>query len=72
MEMLRRVPCFTNAKLSSTKILDFLPFTKRISVNLGGDPLIFLTAQLSIGTPEFEFPTFSNFRIARFKRLRKW
>ncbi|KAL6335990.1 hypothetical protein AAG906_003617 [Vitis piasezkii] len=35
MEMLRRVPCFTNAEPPSTKMSDFFPLTKWISVNLG-------------------------------------
>lgn len=38
MEMLRRVPCFTDVEPHSTKMSDFFPLTKRISMNLGGDP----------------------------------
>lgn len=52
MEMLKRVPCFTDIEPPSTKMLDFFPFTKWVSVNLGGDPLISVLAQLPLGTPE--------------------
>lgn len=52
MEMLKRVPCFTNAELPSTKMSDLFSFTKRISVNLGGDPPTFVSAQLPFGTLE--------------------
>ena len=45
MEMLRWVPCFTNAEPLSTKMLDFFPLTKWISVNLGGEPPIFVLAR---------------------------
>ena len=45
MEMLRRVPCFTDVKPPLTKMLDFFSLTKRISMNMGGDPPVFVTAQ---------------------------
>lgn len=45
MEMLRRVPCFTDVEPFLTKMLDFFSLTKRISVNMGGDPPVFVTAQ---------------------------
>ena len=53
MEMLKGVPCFTNAEASSTRMSDFFPLTKRVSVNMGGDPLAFVKAQLPFGTPEY-------------------
>lgn len=53
MEMLKRVSCFTDAESPSTKMSNLFPFTKRISVNLGGDPPTFVSAQLPFGTPEF-------------------
>ena len=46
MEMLNKVSCFTDAELPSTKMSDFFPLTKRVTVNLGGDPLVFVLAQL--------------------------
>lgn len=52
MEMLRWVPCFTNAEPLSTKMLDFFPLTKWISVNLGGEPPIFVLAWLPFSTPK--------------------
>ena len=52
MEMLMRVPCFTDAEPPSTKMSDFFSLTKWISVNLGGEPPIFVSARLPFGTPE--------------------
>lgn len=52
MEMLRRVPCFTNAEPPLTKMLDLFSLTMRISVNMGGDPPVFVTTWFSFGTPE--------------------
>ena len=72
MEMLRRVPCFTNAELPSKNMLDFFPLTKRILVNMGNDLPVFVLARLPFGTPESAIPVFSNCRIARFRRLQKW
>ena len=53
MEMLKRMSCFTDVEPPSTKMLDFFPFTKRISVNLGCNlpPLFqlgFLLVRLSL------------------------
>lgn len=53
IEMLRHVPCFTDAEPSSTKMFDFFLLTKRISVNLSGDPPSFVLAKLSFGMPKF-------------------
>lgn len=53
MEMLRRVPCFIDIEPSSTKMSDFFHLTKRISVNLGGEPPVFVSAWLLFDTPEF-------------------
>ena len=53
MEMLKGVSCFTDAKAPSTKMSDFFPLTKRVSVNMGGDPPTFVKARLPFGTPEF-------------------
>ena len=52
MEMLRRVPCFIDAEPPSTKMSDFFSLTKWISVNMGGDPPIFVTSWFPFGTPE--------------------
>ncbi|KAL6321734.1 hypothetical protein AAG906_031248 [Vitis piasezkii] len=52
MEMLRRVLCFIDVEPPSTKMSDFFPLTKRISVNLGGEPPIFVSARLLFGMPE--------------------
>ena len=41
MEMLKRVPCFTDAEAPSTKMSNFFPITKQISVNMGGNPSSF-------------------------------
>ena len=45
MEMLKGVPCFTNAEALSTRMSDFFPLTKRVSVNIGGDPPTFVNAR---------------------------
>lgn len=52
MEMLKCVSCFTNVEAPFTKMLDFFPLTKRISVNMGGDPPFFVLARLLFGTLE--------------------
>lgn len=52
MEILKGVSCFTDAKTPSTRMSDFFPLTKRVSVNMGGDPPAFVKAQLPFGTPE--------------------
>lgn len=52
IEMLKRVSCFTNAESPSTKMSDFFPLTKRISVNLGKKPLVFISAWLPFGMLE--------------------
>ena len=52
MEMLKEVSCFTNAEAPSTRMSDFFPLTKRVSMNMGGDPPAFVKARLPFGTPE--------------------
>ena len=52
MEMLKGVSCFTDAEAPSTKMSDFFPLTKRVSVNMGGDHPTFVKTRLSFGTPE--------------------
>ena len=52
MEMLKHMSCFTDAEPPFTKMSDLFPFTKRISMNLGGDPPIFVSTRLPFGTPE--------------------
>ena len=52
MEMLKGVSCFTNIEAPSTKMSDFFPLTKQVSVNMGGDPPTFVSARLPFGTPE--------------------
>ena len=51
MKMLKGVPCFTDAEAPSTRMSDFFPLTKRVSVNIGSDPPAFIKAQLPFGTP---------------------
>ncbi|KAJ9684965.1 hypothetical protein PVL29_017119 [Vitis rotundifolia] len=50
--MLKQIPCFTDVEPPSTRMSDFFPLTKWISVNLGSNPPIFISAQLSFGTPK--------------------
>ena len=72
IEMLRQVPCFTDAEPPFTKMSDFFPFTKQISVNLGSDPPL-LSQPSSYSThPSLSFPIFSNCGIAQLGRLQKW
>lgn len=52
MEMLKHMSCFTDSESLFIKISDFFPPIKRIFVNLSGDPLFFVSAQLPFGTPE--------------------
>ena len=52
MEMLKGVSCFTDAEAPSTRMSDFFPLTKRVSVNMDGDPPAFVKARLPFGTPE--------------------
>lgn len=52
MEMLKCVSCFTDVEAPSTKMSDFFPLTKRISVNMGSDPPSFVLARLPFDTPE--------------------
>ena len=51
MEMLKCVPCFTDAEAPYTKMLDFFPLTKQISVNMSDHPPSF-SARLPFDTPE--------------------
>ena len=50
--MLKGVSYFTDAEAPSTKMSDFFPLTKRVSVNMGGNHLAFVSTRLSFGTPE--------------------
>ena len=52
VEMLKQIPCFIEAKPPSTKMSDFFPLTKWISLNLEGDPPVFVSAWLPFSTPE--------------------
>ena len=52
MEMLKGVSCFTDTEAPSTKMSDFFPLTKRVSINIGGDPPTFVKAWLPFGTPK--------------------
>ena len=52
MEMLKGVPCFTDSEAPSIKMSDFFLLTKRVFVNMGGDPPAFVKARLPFGTPE--------------------
>lgn len=42
--MLKWVPCFSKVEPLSTKMSDFFPLTKRISVNLDDNPPSFVLA----------------------------
>ena len=44
MEMMKGVSCFTDAEAPSTKMSDFFPLTKRVSLNMGSDPSTFVKA----------------------------
>lgn len=72
MQMLRRVPCFTNTELLSTKMSDFFPFTKWVSVSLVGDPPPLSQPDFHLERPNSWFPTFSYCKTARLRRLQKW
>ena len=52
MEMLKGMSCFTDAEAPSTRMSDFFPLTKGISMNMGGDPPAFFKARFPFGTPE--------------------
>ena len=52
MEMLKGVPCFTDTEVPSTRMSDFFPLTKCVSMNMGGDPPAFVKVQLPFGTLE--------------------
>lgn len=53
MEMLKQIPCFNDAEPSSTKMSDLFPLTKRILVNLGEEPPVFVSTRLLFSTFEF-------------------
>lgn len=69
MEILRRMPCFTDAESPSTKLLDFFPFTKQVLVSLGGDPPISVTTWLPLGTIESTVSLFNYYKTAQPKKL---
>lgn len=71
MEILRRMPCFTDAESPSTKLLDFFPFTKQVLVSLGGDPPISVTTWLPLGTIESTVSLFNYYKTAQPKKLQK-
>ncbi|RVW35598.1 hypothetical protein CK203_112560 [Vitis vinifera] len=48
----KRVSCFTDVEAHSTRMSDFFSLTKRVSVNMGGDPPAFVKARLPFSTPE--------------------
>ena len=50
--MLKQIPCFIEAKPPSTKMSNFFPLTKWISVNLEGDPPVSVLAWLPFSIPE--------------------
>ena len=64
MEMLKGVSYFTDAEAPSTKMSDFFPLTNRVSVNMGGDPLAFVSARLSFGT--------SKSAVSCIQHLQEW
>lgn len=64
MEILKHVSCFMDSESPPTKMYDFFPLTKRISVNLGGDPLSFVSVRLSFRNPESV--------VLRIQQLQDW
>ena len=52
MEMLKEVSCFTDMESPSTRMSNFFPLTKQVSVNMGGDPPAFVKVRLPFGTLE--------------------
>ena len=50
MEILKGVSCFTDAEAPSTKMSNFFSLTKRVSVNMRGNPPA--SARLPFGTLE--------------------
>ena len=72
MEMLKGVLCFTDAEAPSTKMSDFFPLTKRISVNMGGGPPTFVSAWLPFGTLSPSCLASSICSNGRCQRLQKW
>ena len=69
MEMLKGVLCFTDAETPSTKMSDFFPLTKRISVNMSGGRPTFVSARLPFGTPSPLCLASSIYRNGRCQRL---
>lgn len=49
-EILKQTSNFTDLESHPTKMSDFFPATKRLSVNMGDDPLVFVTARLLFST----------------------
>lgn len=52
MEIMKRMSCFTIAEPPPMKMSDLFPFTKQVSVSLGGDPPASVTTQLPLGMPK--------------------
>lgn len=72
VEMLKRVPCITNSESPFTKMSDFFSFTKRISVNLGGNSLPSSQPGSPLALLSLLCFAFSSCRIGRCRRLSKW
>ncbi|KAL6351384.1 hypothetical protein AAG906_035176 [Vitis piasezkii] len=72
MEMLKGVSCFTDAEVPSTKMFDFFPLTKRVSVNMGGDPPNFVSARLPFCTPESVVEVGIRYMMCTCAQLFKW
>lgn len=51
MKMLKRVSCFTDVEAPSTRMSNFFLLTKRVSVNMSGDPPTFVKARLPFWHP---------------------
>ena len=52
-ELLKQVPCFTEAEPLSTNMADFFLLTKRVSVDLDDNPSVNVATRLPYGTQEF-------------------
>lgn len=72
IEILKCLPCFTNVESPSTKMSNFFPLTKWISMNLGCDPPHLFQQGFLLVCLSSQSPAFSNYKIARCRRLQKW
>ena len=50
--LLKQVSCFIEVEPLFIDMVNFFPLTKRVSADLGGNPLVNVAARLSYGTLE--------------------